>query len=125
MKQTMTTTSATIPDDQLVSMFKALAHPARLRIVQLLSVRQACVCSEVVDDIPLAQATVSQHLKVLKEAGIITGEVQGPAVCYCLAPGALESLNLGVAGLVSNASAHQDVLKVQRKEPPDEPPHTT
>jgi ArsR family transcriptional regulator len=129
MKQTMSTATsssmATIPDEQLVRMFKALAHPARLRIVQLLSVRQSCVCSEVVDEIPLAQATVSQHLKVLKEAGIITGEIQGPAVCYCLAPGALESLKLGVAGLVSIASSHQDVLQVQRKESPDEDTHTT
>lgn len=112
----MNTTTAAIPDEQLVSMFKALAHPARLRIVQLLSERQTCVCSEVVEEIPLAQATVSQHLKVLKEAGIITGEIQGPAVCYCLAPGALESLGFGVAGLVANASSHQDVLQVQRKE---------
>jgi len=124
-EEAMNNVATIISDEQLVGMFKALGHPARLRIVQLLSVRQACVCSEVVDEIPLAQATVSQHLKVLKETGIITGEIQGSAVCYCLAPGALESLKLGVAGLVSNASSHQDVLQVQRKEIPDENPHST
>ena len=107
-----------ISDEQLVGMFKALGHPARLRIVQLLSKRQTCVCSEVVDELPLAQATVSQHLKVLKEAGIITGEIQGPAVCYCLTPGALELLTIGVARLTANASAHLEVLQVQRKETP-------
>lgn len=118
-------TTAAVSDEQLVGMFKALGHPARLRIVQLLSERQTCVCSEVVDELPLAQATVSQHLKVLKEAGIITGEIQGPAVCYCIAPGALELLNLGVAGLKANAETHQELLQVQEKETPVEDAHTT
>jgi len=114
----MSDATTAISDEQLVGMFKELGHPARLRIVQLLSVRQTCVCSEVVQELPLAQATVSQHLKVLKQAGIITGVIQGPAVCYCLAPGALEALRSGVAGLVANADTHQQALQVQRKEPP-------
>lgn len=114
----MSGATTAISDEQLVGMFKALGHPARLRIVQLLSERQTCVCSEVVQELPLAQATVSQHLKVLKQAGIITGETQGPAVCYCLAPDALEALKSGVAGLVANADTHQEVLQVQRKETP-------
>ena len=108
----MSDATTAISDEQLVGMFKALGHPARLRIVQLLSERQTCVCSEVVDELPLAQATVSQHLKVLKEAGIITGVIQGSAVCYCLAPGALETLKSGVAGLAANADTHQQVLQV-------------
>lgn len=90
-------------DQRLVSIFRALGHPARLRILRLLMERQACVCGEVVDELPLAQATVSQHLKVLKEAGLIVGQVEGPAVCYCLAPGALEHLREAVAQLADDA----------------------
>jgi ArsR family transcriptional regulator len=63
---------------------KALSHPARLAILQTLAQRGVCVCGEVVDAIPLSQATVSQHLKVLKDANLITGEVDGPRSCYCI-----------------------------------------
>jgi DNA-binding transcriptional ArsR family regulator len=84
-------------------MFRALCHPARMRIVRLLAQRESCICGELVDELPLAQATVSQHLKVLKDAGIITGQVKGPAVCYCLAPGALASLHEAVARLAADA----------------------
>ncbi len=90
-------------DQNLVSIFRALGQPARLRILRLLIERQTCVCGEVVDELPLAQATVSQHLKVLKEAGLITGQVEGPAVCYCLAPGALAHLREAVAQLADDA----------------------
>jgi ArsR family transcriptional regulator len=71
---------------------KALGHPARVAIVRRLIERGECVCGVIVSDLPLAQATVSQHLKVLKEAGLIRGEVDGPRVCYCIDPGALERL---------------------------------
>ncbi len=84
-------------DDRLVKLFRALGHPARLRIVRILADRQTCVCGEIVDELPLSQATVSQHLSVLKDAGIIVGEIDGPAVCYCLAPGALGALHEAVA----------------------------
>jgi len=84
-------------DERLVEVFRALGHPARLKIVRLLMRHHTCICSEVVDELPLAQATVSQHLKVLKEAGIIYGRIDGPAVCYCLAPGALASVRDAVA----------------------------
>ena len=88
------------PTDQtLVALFRALGHPARLRIVRLLAERQACVCGDLVSELPLSQSTVSQHLKVLKSAGLIVGEVEGPSVCYCLAPGALASLHAAVAEL--------------------------
>ncbi|MBE2186642.1 MAG: winged helix-turn-helix transcriptional regulator [Rhodothermales bacterium] len=63
---------------------RALANPARLAILDVLAERQACVCGEIVDALPLAQATVSQHLKVLREAGLITGEISGPRTCYGL-----------------------------------------
>ncbi len=86
-------------DQRLVKIFHALAHPARIRILRILGQRQRCICGEVVDELPLSQSTVSQHLKVLKDAGLIVGEVEGPAVCYCLAPGALAALHEAVAKL--------------------------
>ncbi len=90
-------------DQSLVQLFRALGHPARLRIVHLLAQRKACICGEIVGELPLAQATVSQHLKVLKQAGLITGQIEGPTVCYCLAPGALSSLARAVAQLAADA----------------------
>ena len=63
---------------------KAIAHPARIAILNLLVKTQACVCGDIVDKIPLSQSTVSQHLKALKEAGLIKGEIEGTSVCYCI-----------------------------------------
>ena len=77
----------------------AIAHPARVQIVRLLIGREACVCGEIVDCLPLAQSTVSQHLKILKESGLIQGEVDGPKVCYCINPDKLEQLKTLVAEL--------------------------
>ena len=77
----------------------AIAHPARVQIVRLLIGRRACVCGEIVDCLPLAQSTVSQHLKILKEAGLIQGEVDGPKVCYCINPQELQRLKALVASL--------------------------
>jgi len=72
-----------------VAMLRAIAHPARFRIVKLLAARQACVCGDLVDELPLAQSTVSEHLKVLKDAGIVRGTIEGPNTCYCLEPQAI------------------------------------
>ena len=72
-----------------VALLRAIAHPARFRIVKLLAQRQACVCGDLVDELPLAQSTVSEHLKVLKDAGIVRGTIEGPNTCYCLEPEAL------------------------------------
>lgn len=95
--------SVTLPTDesaeQLARLARAVAHPARVRIVRLLITRQACVCGEIVDELPLAQSTVSQHLKILKESGLIQGEVDGPKVCYCINPAKLKELKSLVAGL--------------------------
>ena len=77
----------------------AIAHPARVQIVRLLIGREVCVCGEIVDCLPLAQSTVSQHLKILKASGLIQGEVDGPKVCYCINPKQLEKLKALVAGL--------------------------
>ena len=82
----------------LAEQAKALAHPARLAIVRLLAERSACICGEIVDDLPLAQSTVSRHLKVLKEAGLVQGTVDGPSVCYCLDPEAVRMLRDRFAG---------------------------
>lgn len=73
-------------EQQLAAIAKALGHPARVAIVRLLAQRRACVCGELVLELPLSQSTVSQHLKELKAAGLVQGEVDGPRVCYCLDP---------------------------------------
>lgn len=80
-------------------MAKALGHPARVQILRILIAKNACVCGELVDELPLAQSTVSQHLKVLKEAGLIRGDVDGPRVCYCVEPRTLRRLRALVGGL--------------------------
>ena len=88
------------PDvDSFAQLAWALAHPARVQIVRLLIGREGCVCGEIVDRLPLAQSTVSQHLKILKESGLIQGEVDGPKVCYCINPHRLKELKSFVAGL--------------------------
>lgn len=70
--------------NQMAAMAKALGHPARIAILQYLMKQQACVCGDIVGELGLAQATVSQHLKELKKLGIIQGEVEGTSVCYCI-----------------------------------------
>ena len=70
--------------NKLAQMMKALAHPARIAIIQQLIRSQACICGDLVDELGLAQATISQHLKELKNIGIIKGTVEGTSVCYCI-----------------------------------------
>ncbi len=86
-------------NEQLAQLAKALGHPARIAIVKLLIRREGCVCGEIVDELPLAQSTVSQHLKQLKEAGLIRGDVDGLRVCYCVEPGAIALFKALVARL--------------------------
>lgn len=74
------------PDEELARLAKALGHPARVKIVRFLLERDECIVGAVVDELPLAQSTVSQHLKVLREAGLIHGEVEGSRICYCVDP---------------------------------------
>src|ERR1043166_4605531 len=74
----------TIRDNKIAAYAKALAHPARVAILQILIKRQACICGDIVDELPLSQSTVSQHLKELKESGLIKGEIEGAKVCYCI-----------------------------------------
>jgi DNA-binding transcriptional ArsR family regulator len=86
-------------DQELADLAKAVGHPARVQILRLLLRRGTCVCGEIVDELPLAQSTVSQHLKVLKEAGLIRGTVDGPRICYCVEPRTLRRLKVLTAGL--------------------------
>lgn len=72
--------------NEIAAVAKALAHPARIAILQFLSKRETCVCGDIVDELPLSQSTVSQHLGELKKAGLIKGEIEGPSVCYCIDP---------------------------------------
>ena len=76
-------------EEHVAALAWGLAHPARVAILRLLLARGECVCGTIVDALPLAQATVSQHLKVLKETGWIEGEIDGPRVCYCPTAGAM------------------------------------
>lgn len=98
-----TSTDRSFSDAQvrLAERLKALAHPARLAIVRLLAERDECICGEIVGDLPLAQSTVSQHLKTLREAGLVQGTVEGPRTCYCLAPEAMRELEEEFTGYLS------------------------
>lgn len=73
-----------LKENRLAKYTKALAHPARIAILKLLAGKQTCICGDIVDELPLSQSTVSQHLKELKEAGLIKGEIEGAKVCYCI-----------------------------------------
>lgn len=86
-------------DEELATLAKALGHPARVQIVRMLARRQACVCGDIVDVLPLAQSTVSQHLKVLKDAGLIRGEISGPRTSYCIEPRALRRVRALIGSL--------------------------
>jgi ArsR family transcriptional regulator len=80
----------TLDPEAFASVCKALGHPARVRILEHLRSVESCICGRIVEILPLAQSTVSQHLKCLKEAGLVIGEVEGPSVCYCVDPTVLE-----------------------------------
>lgn len=77
-------TGYTNKEEQIAQFAKALGHPARVAIISLLLKKQNCICGDIVDELPLSQSTVSQHLKELKEAGIIKGEISGVKTCYCI-----------------------------------------
>lgn len=80
------------PDIDIAELAKALGHPARLRILRLLLATPGCIGGDIVDAVGLAQSTVSEHLRILKAAGVITGEISGPRICYALSPAALSPL---------------------------------
>jgi ArsR family transcriptional regulator len=86
-------------DAELASFAKALGHPVRVQILRLLERKNTCVCGDIVDELPLAQSTVSEHLRVLKSAGLVRGDIDGPRVCYCIEPNALRRLKALVGAL--------------------------
>ena len=94
--------SISTSDLELAAWARALSHPARIAILRVLAERQTCLCGEIVEVLPLAQSTVSQHLKVLREAGLITGETDGPRSCYCLAADTLRRVRAGLDGLLGS-----------------------
>lgn len=94
------------PDEELARLAKALGHPARVKIVRLLLQKDACQCGEIVEELPLAQSTVSQHLKVLREAGLIRGDIDGPRVCYCADVERVERARSLLASLLSPEVVH-------------------
>lgn len=86
-------------DEELALLAKALSHPTRVKIVRILIEKNGCICGDLVDELPLAQSTVSAHLKALKDAGLIRGEVDGPRICYCIEPRAFRRLRALIGGL--------------------------
>jgi ArsR family transcriptional regulator, arsenate/arsenite/antimonite-responsive transcriptional repressor len=85
MKTSTSTIRPLTPNEkEIIKVMKALGNPVRFQILQILVEKQVCITGEIVDFTSLAQSTVSQHLKVLREAGLITGEIEGPATCYCI-----------------------------------------
>ncbi len=94
-------------EQELAAFAKALAHPARIAILKVLAQKNECICGEIVDMLPLAQSTVSQHLKELKEAGLINGIVDGPRSCYCINWNAFEQFNNSFNHLFKNLKVQQ------------------
>ncbi|MBI1782470.1 MAG: winged helix-turn-helix transcriptional regulator [Sphingobacteriales bacterium] len=86
-------------EQDLAAFAKAMSHPARIAILKVLAQHNECICGEIVDVLPLAQSTVSQHLKELKNAGLISGTIDGPRSCYCINWKAFEKFNLEFNGL--------------------------
>jgi ArsR family transcriptional regulator len=89
-----------LPDDEtLAAMAKAIGHPARVAILRLLAHRDTCATGDVVAELPLAQSTVSEHLRILRDAGLIQGEFEGPRTRYCVNSTGLAALRAGIAAL--------------------------
>ena len=79
-------------DDELAAFAKAIAHPTRVRILRMLAKKEARMCSHIVEELPLAQSTVSEHLRILRSAGLVQANENGPRVSYCIVPSALKRL---------------------------------
>ena len=90
----------TSKQNSIAVLLKALAHPARIAIIEYLVKAGKCICGDIVNEIPLAQPTISQHLKELKSAGIIKGTIEGNTVCYCLDPKTIGELKKYMDGII-------------------------
>ena len=92
--------------EDLAALCKALAHPVRIKIVRHLLREDRCICGKIVNILPLAQSTVSQHLKILKEAGLVRGAVEGPTTCYCVDKERLASIGQAMEALFNWKNDH-------------------
>jgi predicted transcriptional regulator len=92
----------TAEQNQLAQLLKAMAHPARIAILQRIMASNTCICGDLVDELGLAQATISQHLKELKNAGIIQGTIEGVSVCYCINPETWKLMEAQVGGFLKS-----------------------
>ena len=84
--------SFSVEHNELANLFKALSHPARIAIVDYLLKVDTCICGDIVNELPLAQPTISQHLKELKSVNIIKGTIEGTAICYCINPDTIDKI---------------------------------
>jgi ArsR family transcriptional regulator, arsenate/arsenite/antimonite-responsive transcriptional repressor len=103
--------------ERLAQMLKALGNPIRFQIVETLAERQTCITNEIVATTPLAQSTVSQHLKVLREAGLVRGEVEGPATCYCLDADGIRWLKEQIEGWLPGCCSGTVILRMDVDKP--------
>lgn len=94
----------TIRENKIALYAKALAHPARVAIIELLLKKRACICGDIVDELPLSQSTVSQHLKELKNSGLIKGDIEGVTICYCIDEKEWQVAKQYLGGLLNNAA---------------------
>jgi ArsR family transcriptional regulator, arsenate/arsenite/antimonite-responsive transcriptional repressor len=95
-------------EQELSAYAKGLSHPARIAILKVLARRNECICGEIVEELPLAQSTVSQHLKELKEIGLIKGTIDGPRSCYCIDKKAILKMEAGLNDLMSTLKKVQE-----------------
>lgn len=97
-----------VKDNRIANFAKALAHPARVAILRILLKVESCYCGDIVDELPLSQSTVSQHLKELKEAGIIKGTINGAKICYCIDAAVWEQMQLVLGNLLTRPVKEND-----------------
>ena len=104
---------------RLAAMLKALGNPIRFQIIETLAERRTCITNQIVATTPLAQSTVSQHLKVLREAGLVRGEVEGPATCYCLDVDGIRWLKEQIEGWLPGCCEGSQVIVLELRDSPD------
>ena len=98
----------TTQQNSLAAMAKAIAHPARIAILEVLLQSDTCICGDIVDQLPLSQSTISQHLKALKSAGLIQGTISGPSTCYCIDQKAWQAAQAAMNGFFDRLEGQAD-----------------
>ena len=97
-----------IIDNRIAMYAKALSHPARVNILKYLIQQKSCICKTIVDELPLSQSTISQHLKELKEAGLVKGEIEGASICYCIDAKNWQKANESMAKLFTSYTVSEE-----------------